>query len=522
MFRLNKERILGYVQPKTAVTSSSNNIQVNVVQPNTGVGILEDMLPGSGEKNLNDLYREIYLYDSVSGPTVDLQANLPWSTFNLTGVQDKKILRVYEESVEELGIVNLMIQLSVSYMVLGKVIGSLLFSEDRGIFTDLAIFNPDDCLVTPIPVRGYDPKVDLKVSPEMKKFLRSTDPRDKEAKSEIPTKLMAQLLNKSTVQLEPLNTLYLARSHVPGIPAISSYTRVLPIWLIEKALMRGTIIGAWRRQRSILHIIAGDEEWEPTDEQLINLTSLFTNADQDPQGAVVATRKAIELSEVRSGSDFWKVSDEWDIFSTAKMRALGVNEGFLSGETSYATMEIALSVFIENLKNFREFMTRNVLYDKVFLVLAKYHGFKHRTRAELDHHIRIESKHDKYKVFGSKNLAEASQYIIPAVLWHKELTPRSDTTYMEILGTAQEKGIPIPLSMYASAAGLDINEILDSLAQDIELRKKINEYKEKVKALGGEEEEEMFGKVDLKKVPNEKVLTGEQADKIVDIAERKA
>jgi len=514
MFKLNAERILGFVQPKTKIESSAVNTLINVVQPNTSVGVLEGMTSSTSEQALNSLYREIYLYDTTAGPTVDLLSNLPWSNFTLTGVKDPKILKIYEDTMEELGVVNLMIELSVSFLVLGKVIGSLLFDDNRGLFTDLAIFNPDDCEITPIPLRGYDPKIDLKISGEMKKFLRSTDPRDKEAKSEIPPKLMSQLLNKAKIELEPLNTLYLARSYVPGIPSISYYTRVLPIWLIEKALMRGTIIGSWRRQRSILHVVAGDDEWEPTDDQLANITSLFINADQDPQGAVITTRKGVEASELRSGSDFWKVSDEWDIFSNAKMRALGVNESFLSGETSYNSMEVALSVFIENLRNYREFMTRNVLNDKVFLLLAKYHGFKHRTQAELSHHIRIESKHDKYRIFGSKNLANSSQYITPRVQWHKDLTPRSDTDYLEILGTAEEKGIPIPLAMIASAAGVDIDEVLDSTAQDIILRKKIKAYKDKIAAIGDTEEGEgggMFGKVDLKDLPDEKILKAREA-----------
>lgn len=37
------------------------------------------------------------------------------------------------------------------------------------------------------------------------------------------------------------------------------------------------------KTRSILHIVAGDEEWEPTDGQLASITSLFINAGQDPQ-----------------------------------------------------------------------------------------------------------------------------------------------------------------------------------------------------------------------------------------------
>jgi len=494
MFKLNTAKMLGSGSTGSnnttpMVGSASLNTSVNTTYTNFNTSLLENMVDDFSEKSLNDLYREIYLYDTVSGPTVDLMANLPWSTFTLTGVKDKSIINIFEDSIAELGVVDLMRQLSVSYLVLGKVIGSLLFNEDRGIFTDIIMQNPDNCTLTEIPLKGYDPKIDVIVSPELKQFLRSKDQRDKEALKEIPNALMVKLLKQNKIELEPLSTLYLNRTSIPGIKSLSYYTRLLPIWLIEKALMRGTIIASWKRQRSILHVTCltgdtlvstekglirideiiphnpkefrgkttsfptdlkvkgydgkfhsakywhyrgckdtisitteqgrtlsctpdhkililnsskklewveakdlenkficivndnenylhekvikidkgkeehvydltmgygtkpafiangiishncGSDDWDATDSQLDSILSLFTNADQDPQGAIIATRPGIETNDVRSGSDFWKITDEWDTFSNAKMRALGVNDSFLclSGDTTIST-----------------------------------------------------------------------------------------------------------------------------------------------------------------------------------------
>lgn len=333
MFRFNRNKIIGSTSSDqdstTLAASPSVNHTGQFLWNDYSTGVLEGMMADTSEKVLNTMYREIYMYDTVSGPAVDLISNMPWSEFDMLGVKDDKILRKFRESAEELNVPSLMIQLSVSYLVLGVVIGSLIFSENRGIFTDLIVHNPDEVELEKIPLIGYDPKINLKVTPSLKKFMRSRDPRDREAQKEISSKLQSQILNKDKIPLEPLSTIYLARSYVPGVTHMSYYTRILPIWLIEKALMRGTIIGAWRRQRSILHIVAGDDEWEPTDQQLQALSSLFTNADLDPQGAVVTTRQGIDAQEVRRGGDFWKLTDEWDMFANAKMRAMGINEQFL-------------------------------------------------------------------------------------------------------------------------------------------------------------------------------------------------
>lgn len=951
---------LGSVGSRVAVTGAASfGTTGSDLGTEFSSSILEGLVNTDSDKELYDLYREIYMMDTVSGPAVDIMASLPWSDCSLMGVDDTKQLQVYEDTLGELGLTSTMTALSTAYLVLGKAIGSLLFDSERGIFTDIITHNPDMCEITPIPLRGYDPKIDLRLDQEFKKFLASKDPRDVEARKEISPQLM-QKLKSGKIELEPLSTLYIQRAVIPGIDSMSYYTRVLPIWLIEKALMRGTIIGAWRRQRSILHVMCltgdtlvpvngrltrmdsiidsnvcnpgdsidvdfktkgkdgsivrvkraiyqgkktvkrvvtksgysikgtgnhklltlgpnatvqwspidsirrgdylcmdanicnrsvrkplslnikerswkktpvlydvplvmtpdlayliglilsdgtirdysilignteisilnraseafeavfgitpsirlvekagsrlytkdfyelsvnsrhiidmldqigvspnwklqakndirkvsnkkdipwsilradteskyafiagyidgdgfilkdytksleivitsmshtmlhnmqimlldmgikstvfnnrlifnradacrsydklkhllyhpsklfedledtldryrglpvssflpdlqsrfvrqggerrqytflnddgdevivpywgtlmdtylhnkslsyakyrqgaydnllhaisliskkiynnivnlmslqyvfepvtsirtlkgkhkvydlsidtsdgsapafvangfiahncGDEDWEPTDEQLAMFTQLFQNADRDPQGAVVTTRNGVQVQEVRQGNDFWKISDEWDIFANAKMRALGISEAFLSGEATYSNAEVALSVFMENLRTFRDTMTSAILYDKIFLLLAKYHGFKTRTKAEINNRLRLsdsERNRDPYGrkrqagMYASRNLAEAAQYNIPTVHWSKELKAVGDSSVLELLRSAQENNIPIPLAMIATACGVSLSAVIDSFEEDVEQRRIIKKH----------------------------------------------
>lgn len=51
-------------------------------------------------------------------------------------------------------------------------------------------------------------------------------------------------------------------------------------------------------KRGVLAIQVGDEDWEPTSKELREITDLFLTADQDPQGAVLAVRKGIELKRL--------------------------------------------------------------------------------------------------------------------------------------------------------------------------------------------------------------------------------
>jgi hypothetical protein len=435
--------------------------QVNALTPDVSTELL-DQFTGRDKKQLNKLYREIYQYDSVSGSAVDLIANLPFGDFTITGMSDPKMVQVYEDCMHELKVPQFLNACTISYLVLGELISTLLFNEKKGIFTDTIIHDPDTCEVNPIPLKGYSPKIDLKLSKDMQKFIRSTDPRDREAQKEIPSKLMQQMIRGGKVALEPESTIYLARSPVPGVGIVSYFSRVLPFWLIEKALIRGTIIGAWRRQRSILHLTVGTDEWEATAAQLQELVNLFISADLDPQGAVIATRQGVETSDVRPGADFWRIEDDWDTLSNVKMRALGINEGFLSGEASYNTMEVALSVFVENLKALREFMMRHIFYEKIFPLLSRYHGFKRQKRVNVEHRYRVTGSVKDYYVpmHASKESRYVGDYVIPEIVWHKQLSPESDAAYLELLKAVQEAGLPIPLAMLASAAGISIDRVL--------------------------------------------------------------
>ena len=525
MISINHSKLIGsYSNPvnmEASMTQSSAFLPVDHTS-----GIIDDFVSKStrGKSTiLNSLYKDMYIYDSVCGPTVDLMATLPFSDFNLIGVKDPKISQIYEECLAELDPILLLQLLVSTYLVMGKVVGSLLFNSNRGLFTDVILHDIDMCEFTPIPLTNHDPKIDLTINPEFRKFLQSSDPRDIEAKTEIPNELMLQILKGGKIPLEPISTIYLERPTIPGVDALSYYNRVIPIWLIEKAIMRGTIIGASRRQRSLLHITAGNEEWEPSPGQLGEIAQLFMSADRDPQGAVAVTRSGVEANEIRNGSDFWKIQDDTDIFTTVKLRCMGIGEDFLSGSANYATTEVALSVFIEGLRSLRSYLTKKIFYDNIFLSLSKYHKFRKRTQAELNHNVRTDNH---ARLIGS-GYTLSSKYIIPEIAWTKQLAPSSDETVTTMLETAKEAGIPIPVRVMASACGLSIDKIMEQFDEDIELRKGFADYKKRLKEAlpkseEGDEEEgggDMWSAV--QELPDEVTMTPQAAGEVIDINKEK-
>ena len=468
--------------------------------------VIEDWIPRD-ISGLNKLFRIIYTRDSICGPAVDIMSTLPWSSFDLHGVDDPAIRKFYEDAAQLFGDkAQEMPAITIEYQVLGRFCASLIYDEAKGYWTDFVPHDSDFLTITPIPVRGFDPKIDLRLSPGVRQFVNSTDYRDVIAMGKLPETLLSAMRRGQPIPLDPLNTIYLRRKSSPyDFVGTSALTRIVPYWAVEKALMNAMVTAARRRAGNILHITAGvDERWEPSPEEMNDIAGLFIQADEDPVGAVVATRTGVDASEVRSGGDIWKWSDEWQWLSEAKMRGMGISEALLAGDATYANMEQARSTFTETILALRQYITTQVYYRR-YKTLARAHGFRKRKKAELDHRIRIKKDGHEDKAVNLRgddlsleNLTQEEaldipeeDLIVPTHQWHKSLLPEGDRDYLDILSTLKEEGVPIPLKVWAARGGYDLNEALDMLDEDVKIRGKIKEWKQKTG--GGDDEGGAFG-----------------------------
>jgi hypothetical protein len=94
--------------------------------------------------------------------------------------------------------------------------------------------------------------------------------------------------------------------------------------------------------------------------------------------------------------------------------------------------------------------------------------------------------------FGDGDEMDMTKLLMPKLQWHKQLKPEADEAYLNMLGLAEEKGLPIPMRIWAAAAGLSLPEIMMSLDEDINLRKKIDKYNKSKPKSAQEEMDGMF------------------------------
>lgn len=483
--------------------------------------IIEDWIPRQPTM-LHLLLRRIYLRDSIAGSVIDIYSTLPWGKlYELIGIDDPKISQMYHDMIEALNIWGDLPIISREFLIIGRMIASLPFNETTGLWDAMVPIDPDQAKITPMPFSSVKPLVDVLSSPAWREFARSVDPRVVELKESMNKDLLAIFQNSSGYfPLDPMNTLFLARrvnqyDHI----GTSFFTRILPAWAYETALWDASLTGVRRRNRSILLVTAGIEEtWEPNDNELSALTQIFMQADEDPTGAVISVRNGVEISEVRDPTAIWGISQEFEFLSTLKMRALGVSEAYLSGDANVSNMETARTSLGKAVASFRDNMLREIFAKQLFPAFARIHNFQKRTQAQLSNRIRVEpdrlrrvAEYDRrmregerlspwgFPVVTAKQALDipTESLIMPRLITEDTLRPEQDTAYMEMLDKLKENGVPIPLRIWASAAGYDLDKAMAMMEEDIIIKKRLYQLgtgeSESADLGGGGGGEDLFG-----------------------------
>jgi hypothetical protein len=426
-------------------------------------------------------YRDIYLFDSTAGSAVDIQSSFPFSGWELRGLPEDE-LQPFNTALERLNLQTMMPFLSTAYLTDGFFCGSLIFDPRSKEFIDTLIHDALSVAAIPSPFFNIDPTINVRVGQAAQQFMHDTSEYARRYLDAMP-KDFIEMLKSGAFTLDPVTTLFIPRRSTTDRAYTSWLHRILPIYMIEKTLFRGTLVEAQRRQRAMTHVTAGDDTWTPSPQELNALIGAFQQAEMDPMGGWIATRGSVASNDLRPGGDFWKFTDMADVLVPYKLRALGISEGFLSGDASYGVAESAYSTFLESMNSYRTGLTERVFYSKLFPLIAVVNDL-YKDGAD-------KAKAGKIVEF-LFNKSNRSNLKMPELHWHKELEAKGEENMAELLETASQKGVPIPLKMWMAAAKIDPDLLLRELSEDAALRKELEQFTGKDTSHEGEEESHEF------------------------------
>ena len=473
-----------------------------------------DQLPHS---ILCDMYADIYAHDPVSGAVVDMLSNLPFSDFELRmPVEDpnEKLRQVFEENIDRLRVNTLFPAAIRERMVYGAYTSLLVYNSENRVFTDTIPFEFKHTQIQSNILYGGEPTIIVSLANDQKQYLDSIyryqhKDRPDPLKDRISPKLL-ELLRAGTFELDALSSLYFPNKPFTTTDmGTSVYRRILPIYLLEKVMLRGTIHMANRRQNSIVHIQAGGDEWDPTPTELQDLVDKVIEADRDPIGAAIATRQDVNIADIGSPGGFWRWNDMADELNSKKLLALGVSESFLSGDAAWSTLDHALTVFIEQMRALRRQACNQFFYNKLFPLISILHDFKSenyganisdkkdgkdkkngknkkaKEESNLYNHRGNQQQQRRWSNEIEYDMSYRGDLVIPIIEWEKKLIPGGDSDRLDMMDRLAEKGVPFSLRTWAAAGGFSLDQLTREMENSTSLEKKIQEVKKaREKVLG--------------------------------------
>lgn len=423
----------------------------------------EPTLPDS--TSLAYFYRDIYMHDNTAGSAIDIQSIFPFSDWELRGLEDKET-EVFDSALARLNLQELLPQASIAYLTDGFYCGSLIFDADAKNFMDVLTHDALQCGVSPSPFNNVDPTVRVSVSGPTLRFMDSATDYAKAYIKTMPRQFV-DLLREGSFILDPVTTIFLGRRGLTDRAYQSYLHRVLPMYLIEKTMFRGTLSEAMRRQRAMSHITMGDDIWTPNSEELQIVLQQFMDAERDPMGGWISTRNAVQVQDLRPGGDFWKWTDMVDIMVAYKLRALGISEALLSGDASYAAAESAYSTFLETMHAYRTHLTNALFYKKLFPLIA----IANKLLKDPSKQKKTDSLVDF--LFNASNRQNLKT---PVLHWHKDLTAKAEDNMMDMLEKLETHGVPVPFKMWLAAAGVDKDTLIRDARENKDIENELKKY----------------------------------------------
>lgn len=414
----------------------------------------------------NRYWRMFYKLDPVIGNCIEMYGDLPWSNFELTGDGiEGEIRSAYEQQCRETQVLAMLPYFVKEFMVVGEAIPHCTFDDSRGIFTHIALHNPDQMEVIDAPFIKMDPLLEFIPDDRLRSILTSDQAQLQAIKDRMPPELLTKLYSKQNIQLSPINTTFIPRKLHPydtrGTSVISRMWRVL---MYEDAVFNASIQTARRHAAPIKVAKLGNAAtgWIPPPEQEKRLLEMLAQAEQDPNAWLVY-HYGIQFDTIGTTDRSMAIGREWDVIERIKLVALGVNKSFLHGEVSYASSATGLQVFLQRLKSMRMFFEQKWLYPKFFKPIAEINGWIKPKPTEVLHRFRVKRS--------QRELEEQNAYIVPKIVWDKSLDPQINQELVNAMTGLEGIGVKFSKTSKMASVGFSFEEETKKSHREIEFEK---------------------------------------------------
>lgn len=238
----------------------------------------------------NAIWREVYKRDPAVATATDMYAEMPWSEFHLSAIEDKSIMRIYEDMFNTINILPKLPDFTRDYFITGELVLHNIFNSTKGIWERVIPHNPDYVRIEGAGLAIEQPLLWLMPTPEIKRLLNSTDPRVRKLQRLLPKDVVSAFRANKEVILDSLNTTYLPRLNSSNdVRGTSLYTRLYRIIMYEDFIVNASLAVAQRNAAPLRIFKLGDPNtgWLPDEDDEAAFAEMLSMAEADPLAAII-------------------------------------------------------------------------------------------------------------------------------------------------------------------------------------------------------------------------------------------
>lgn len=242
----------------------------------------------------NRAWRLFHETDPIFGTAMDMYAEMLVSDFDII-VGDEKSREIRDTLEYMCQTANLMDRLRYiirEYLVMGEAIPHCFFDDSLGIWTYIALHNPDFIEVLDSPIVNMDPIISFIPDESLRAMMSAGTPEAREFRGRLPADFVSRILARQKIRLSPLNCTFIPRKlHPYQTRGTSLASRMWRIFMVEDAVYNSTI-ATFRRHASPVKVLKlGDPAtgWIPAPGAETKLLEMLNRAEVDPHCLVPET-----------------------------------------------------------------------------------------------------------------------------------------------------------------------------------------------------------------------------------------
>ena len=288
--------------------------------------------------------------------------------------KNPKVEKFFSEMIEEINLMDMIVQISQEYWILGEAIVYAELDENKGKWSRLIIQNPDYVVIQ--NSLGGEPVISLRPDENLKRIVNGNSPADIAQRSKLDPAIVERVRKGENIPLDNFNCSHLARRISPyetrGTGLIVPAFKAL---MLFDQFREAKYTQAVSMVNPLTLVKIGSPEFKPSPEDIASYRDIWEAAEAD-RNFKIFTHQDVAVEKIGSNSGILDDSSIVTQLVKEIFIALMVPSVLMDGgaDTTYANGSVGLDVLRQRYMQYRNMLT-NWLRRKIFAPISIINDF---------------------------------------------------------------------------------------------------------------------------------------------------